>query len=400
MGFSRSAGLSLTAITVLLLSLSIGAIAAHFWISDHRAVLRAVYPLETRIMGLHTECSASGQAWMKDLIRYIGNSAGGGASQIAYIDPLGKLHHCERGWTGAIFTSAKVSPNSRFRYASTTKLITADAVLSLVRDGNVQFDTTLAQLFPDLLPFTDPRLEVVTINMLLMHMGGFDRTIFSDPMFTLGREPWCPLEMNKLAELQLHFEPGSSYAYSNLGYCILGAVVERLTGESYRDFVSKKYELPKRGIRFVDGSYLPDEVRYDFRFDAFYSDAYLGMFDFYSVSSSAGLSGSATALALLIRDLIEGGQPNLLSGVAMDGCDTQEKSKCYAYSFYRYQHPASGKTFFVQEGYFPGSSSIVFVNDQKEILVVLGAGAVPVGLRESKAFYDRAINSFLKGSAQ
>lgn len=399
MEINRPISLSRTTVALLVFIFLIGSVAGHFWFTDHRSVLRAVYPLEARITGLQFECSAGHRMWMKDLGRYIGNSAGGGASQIAYIEPTGGVHHCERGWTGTIFRSDPVAPDSRFRYASTTKLLTADAVLSLARDGRFELDTSLAELFPELLPFSDPSLEGVTIRMLLMHTGGFDRRTFPDPMFALNQKPWCPQEIEKLAQIKLHVEPGKSYIYSNLGYCILGAVIERVSGQPYREFVNEKYDLPQYGIRFLDGPYLADEVSYDFRYDDFYGADYAKFFDFYSLSSSAGSSGSAKSLALLIKDLLQKEEPNLLSGVPLENCHLSLIKPCYVFSFFKYQHRKSGKIFFVQEGYLPGSSSLVMVDDRGGILVVLSASALPGGLNEKERIYNDVIAHFLRASA-
>jgi D-alanyl-D-alanine carboxypeptidase len=373
------------------------AIAAHFWISDRRGVLGFFYPVEVRVAEINNSCTEESSSFLHELLSTAMRNAGGIASQVAYLDSQRMLHHCEGGWSGPFFQSSPLNASHRFRYASTTKLITADAVLSLVRRGQIQLDSTIADVFPELAPFQDSRMQQITIEMLLQHTAGFDRESAGDPMFTLNKKPLCPYNMGALSETTLQFDPGSRYAYSNLGYCILGAVIERVTGQSYRDYVALEYHLEKYGIRFVGGPFLPDEVRYDFRFDAFYSEDYMRFFDFDAASSSAGLSGSARSLALLVRDLLDRGQPNLMSGVEMEGCDKQELRRCYVYSFYRYRHSESGKIFLVQEGYLPGSSSVVFVDEHGSILVVLGAGAVPGGLKGKKAFYDKALNILLRG---
>lgn len=394
MAFIKPIRPSPVALILLVFLLILTAITAHFWIADQRAVLRAFYPVKAFITGFQIECNANHPRWMKDLIRTFGNDAGG-TSQLAYISPAGDLHRCERGWTGTIFRSDPVSPDSRFRYASTTKLLTAEATLSLVRDGHFQLDTPLAELFPELLPFADPKLEQVTIRMLLMHTGGFDRRVFSDPMFALNQQPWCPLEIGKLAELKLHAEPGESYLYSNLGYCLLGAAIERVSGQAYREFVGEKYDLPQYGIQFVDGPYLPDEVSYDFRYDGFYSDDYAKFFDFYSVSSSAGLSGSAKSLALLVKNLIQQEEPNLLSGAPLENCSLSLIKRCYGFSFYQYLHRETGRIFHLQEGYLPGSTSLVVVGDNGEIFVMLSASKIPGGLMNKERIYGEIISSLL-----
>jgi D-alanyl-D-alanine carboxypeptidase len=394
---NRPIRLSPTALVIVILMFFFGTYLVHLWITDHRAVLRALYPIEARITYFRSACDPQAEEWLEDLIGYVGQYSGGLANQIAYVGPQGELHHCERGWMGAFFRSPPITSDTRFRYASTTKLVTADAVLSLVREGHLQLDNTLAQLFPELQPFADSNVSAITIRMLLMHAGGFDRTIFADPMFALNVKPWCPLNMQELSATRLHFYPGSKYSYSNLGYCILGAIIERVSGQSYREYVRQQYDLERYGIQFLDGPYLEDEVRYDFRHDEFYDVDYSRFFDFYAVSSSAGLSGSASALAQLVKDLLRNSEPNLLSGMPLTGCDPSKIRSCYTHSFYIYQHPASGKKFHMQEGYFPGSSSVVMVDEMGGVLVILSAGAIPGGEGEKEKFYNRVVDYLLDG---
>lgn len=396
MEMNRSINLSPIALSIAMILFLGGVFLLHLWIADRPAIFKALYPIELRIAQFESGCDPAAEAWMKDLAGYINNHAGGLANQIAYVSSQGKLQHCELGWEGTFFRSSPVLSNTRFRYASTTKLITADAVVSLVRRGLLQFDTTLGQLFPELKPFEDPGVEGITIGMLLAHTGGFDRKKFADPMFELNVRPWCPSDVHKLAATKTHFSPGSRYAYSNLGYCILGMVVERVTGQSYREYVSQQYNLEQYNILFLEGPYLDDEVRYDFRYDEFYGEDYARFFDFYAISSSAGLSGSAKSLALLIKDLLQKEEPNLLSGVPLENCNLSLIKPCYAFSFFKYQHRESGRIFYVQEGYLPGSSSLVMVDDRGGILVVLSASALPGGQNEKEHIFGEIINYLLK----
>src|SRR5690606_38280416 len=125
----------------------------------------------------------------------------------------------------------------------------------------------------------------------------FDRLRTPDPMSLHRTKPWCPYSTSRLSTLRLDFAPGERYAYSNVGYCLLGMILERVTGTPYRQWIEREYRLKQAGIRFVDTSFYADEVRYDFRNSNLYGESYSNYFDFYALSSSAGLSGSALALA-------------------------------------------------------------------------------------------------------
>jgi len=155
-----------------------------------------------------------------------------------------------------------VEPASLFRIASLSKPITAVAVMRLVEDGRLSLDAKVFDLLavePFLPPGrgVDPRLREVTILQLLNHTAGFDRGRSFDPMFrsieiarALGTDPPAgPKEIIRyMWGRPLDFDPGSRYAYSNFGYCVLGRAIEKVTGKTYEEYVSERILAPL-GIR-------------------------------------------------------------------------------------------------------------------------------------------------------
>ena len=136
-------------------------------------------------------------------------------------------------------------PNSlltQFRVGSMNKMLTAVAVLQLVQAGQVQLNATLGTYLPDY-----PNAELaskVTIHHLLTHTGGTG-DIFG-PEFMANR-----LALRETDDyLQLYgtrnplFEPGSVWAYSNYGFMLLGAVVERVSGMRYDDYLAAHVLAP------------------------------------------------------------------------------------------------------------------------------------------------------------
>jgi N-acyl-D-amino-acid deacylase len=174
-----------------------------------------------------------------------------------------------------------VQADSLFRIASVTKPITAVAVLKLVEDGKLALDTKafpLLNLQPAVASFTDPepRLRDITVRQLLQHTGGWDRDKSFDPMFRSDRiaqatntpRPASPVAMIRyMLSHALDFDPGTRYAYSNFGYCVLGRLIEKTTGQDYDKFVREKILSPI-GIKrmrigaSLDGKQAPGEVRY------------------------------------------------------------------------------------------------------------------------------------------
>jgi N-acyl-D-amino-acid deacylase len=186
-----------------------------------------------------------------------------------------------RGYGAADKTlGAPVTPRTRFRLGSLSKPITAVAILKLVEEGRLRLDDKILPLLGDLAPpadtIRDPRVHAITIRHLLHHTGGFDRDASGDPVFmpraghALARlrakpPPTCQVVLRVVLEDQLDFDPGSRFAYSNLGYCILGRIIERITGMSYVEYVRRHLLEPAGASSLMLGRTLvasPDEARY------------------------------------------------------------------------------------------------------------------------------------------
>lgn len=116
----------------------------------------------------------------------------------------------------------------------------------------------------------------ITIRHLLQHRGGWDRDKSFDAMFrsvdfaNLAQMP-PPADGDAIIRVMLgkplDFDPGQRYAYSNLGYCILGRVIEKLTGEAYDDYVQNHVLHPIGAANMrIGATHLPGraegEVRY------------------------------------------------------------------------------------------------------------------------------------------
>ena len=173
----------------------------------------------------------------------------------------------------------KVQPDSLFRIASISKPITAVAVLKLVEQGKLRLEDRafeLVQLSPPPGKTPDPRLAAITIRQLLQHAGGWDRDQSFDPMFRPGliaQELGAPapagpeVVVRYMLGQRLDFDPGTRFAYSNFGYCVLGRVIEELTDTPYDAYVRKNVLAPARITTMRIGASLenaraPKEVRY------------------------------------------------------------------------------------------------------------------------------------------
>jgi CubicO group peptidase (beta-lactamase class C family) len=170
----------------------------------------------------------------------------------------GRLVHAKGyGWADRE-NKAPAKPDTRFRIASLSKPITATAVLKLVEAKKLSLDAKAFEA-AGLLPaarepsLADARLQDITVRQLLQHTAGWDSAKSGDPMFRWGavarefrvREDPNPGDIIRyMLKRTLDFDPGSRYAYSNFGYCVLGRVIEAISGQHYEAFVQNQLLKP------------------------------------------------------------------------------------------------------------------------------------------------------------
>jgi D-alanyl-D-alanine carboxypeptidase len=143
----------------------------------------------------------------------------------------------------------------KFRLGSMNKMFTAVAALQLVGQGKLSLDGTVGQYLPGY-----PNKEIadkVTIRILLTHTGATG-DIFGDD-FDKHR-----LELKSLADYVTlcgsrapEFPPGSSSGYSNFGFILLGAIIQKASGEDYYDYVHDHIFVP---AGMTDSGSLPESV--------------------------------------------------------------------------------------------------------------------------------------------
>lgn len=179
-------------------------------------------------------------------------------------------------------TLEKTSASHLYRIASISKPITAIAILKLIEAGKFGLDDSIVELLElnsqieALGDACDVRWKKITVRHLLQHRGGWDRDKSFDAMFQsvrFAREQNVDAPADPTAIIQamlgqtLDFDPGERYAYSNFGYCLLGRLIERVTGGSYEKYVQEAVLRPigitdmRLGHTRLEGR-VPREVRY------------------------------------------------------------------------------------------------------------------------------------------
>jgi CubicO group peptidase (beta-lactamase class C family) len=141
-------------------------------------------------------------------------------------------------------TDVPVGLDDQWHLGSDTKAMTSTLIARLVERGQLKWETTLGEVFPDLAPQMNPDYQNTTILQLLSHRAGLPPNL-----------EWADYEGDDIKTLRLKVvrdalskkpghAPGSHYEYSNLGYVIAGAVIEKITGRLWENEIRSEIFEP------------------------------------------------------------------------------------------------------------------------------------------------------------
>jgi len=169
---------------------------------------------------------------------------GGGASaaSVAVYQHGAPVHVAAYGqrlpWTGE-----PTEAGDRFRVASISKVVTAIVVLQLVERGYLHLGQPVGGYIAGYLGVApvDARFSGITVRQLLSHTAGLGT--FESLMFggTVGS---CPEAARRAVATRLGRAPGTGYTYSNMGYCLLGLLVEAIYGRPYEAVANEELLAP------------------------------------------------------------------------------------------------------------------------------------------------------------
>ena len=140
--------------------------------------------------------------------------------------------------------------DTRFGIASGTKFFTALGIGTLIDAGNLSLDTSIGEIFRTDLSYIDSR---ATIAQLLSHTSGiydyYDEETGIDSANYFIEIPWSRLEtpsdyLPMFENRPPKFAPGERYSYSNGGFVFLGVIIERISGQLYRDYMRENVFSP------------------------------------------------------------------------------------------------------------------------------------------------------------
>lgn len=180
------------------------------------------------------------------------------ADKPSQIDDLMKVYHGYRHFNGAVLVAAggkvihkkgyglanmewniPVEPDTRFRLGSITKQFTAMLVLQLAQDGKIKLDGKISEYLPD---YRKDMGDRITVHQLLNHTSGIPSYTDLPRFFAdVSRDPYEVGDFIKRhASGDLEFEPGAKFTYSNSGYFLLGAIIERVAGKPYEQVLKER----------------------------------------------------------------------------------------------------------------------------------------------------------------
>jgi D-alanyl-D-alanine carboxypeptidase len=339
--------------------------------------------------------TAPAQAWASGALADIDTAAQQAVTHI----PLAGLTLAVRYGARPVYTqgygradlAAKVpaQANTPFEIASLTKQFTAAAIMQLAAQGRLGLDDHASQYFPDLPAVAGG----ITLRQLLNHTSGLPN---NDYIYVLLGQPqvYAPADV-VTAYFQglkaLDFEPGSQWEYSNMGYFLLGDILEQVSGQTYADYLQQHLFGPAgltattycptpppglpQGYQFADSQFQP--VGSD------------------NLSLYAGAGGLCSTAADLIRwqQALTGGRIIRASDYqAMITPATLPNGKLLTYGFGLKVGDYGGQTAVYHQGQVPGFSSVLVYYPDADITVALLTNtAVPIVLLDTLAGQIRTL---------
>ena len=152
----------------------------------------------------------------------------------------GNVHYARGFGHADTKTGRSNDPTTRFRLGLLTEPFTATAVLQLRDRGQLELDDPVSKFIPEY-----PEGHRITIEQLLSHTSGIPN--YTDfPYFHVWKsQPHTTEQMlRRFGPEPLEFEPGTGFAPTNSGYYLLGAIIERITGLDYGEYVARNIFEP------------------------------------------------------------------------------------------------------------------------------------------------------------
>ncbi|MBL4604242.1 MAG: beta-lactamase family protein [Flavobacteriaceae bacterium] len=132
--------------------------------------------------------------------------------------------------------NTKMIPENVFEIGSMTKQFTAISILMLVEQQKISLTDEITKFIPGY----PTHGQKITVHHLLNHTSGIKNYTSIRRLFKVARNDMKPLELiNFFKNEPIDFNPGEKYKYNNSAYIILGYIIEKISGDTYEEFISK-----------------------------------------------------------------------------------------------------------------------------------------------------------------
>lgn len=158
---------------------------------------------------------------------------------ISIVFPEGKTFEKSYGSANLEY-QIQTETDSAFEIGSISKTFTTIGIMILQEEGKLSVNDKLSKYFPQY-----PNGEEITIKHLLQHTSGIKNITEVEPFESNQMKDWTPQEIVVvLKPLPLDFEPGQKARYSNSGFILLGLIIEKVTGQSFGEFLQQRITEP------------------------------------------------------------------------------------------------------------------------------------------------------------
>ena len=258
--------------------------------------------------------------------------------------------------------------DTKYNLGSMNKMFTAIAITQLAQEGKLNFSDSIIKYLPD---YPNPEFAQVTIHQLLTHTGGTGDIFGPEYEANIEKLKEPKDYISLYGSRSLEFQPGSKWSYSNYGFVLLGAIVEKISGQNYYDYIQQHIFYPAGMCS--SGSYWKTEETQNLAIGYSLTEGSLKHnYDFLPMRGSPAGGGYSTvedlfkfATSLLDNKLLN---PEYTSLVTTGKVDLQETEK-YAYGFF--DQLDNGIRRFGHSGGAPGINSTLRIYPTSGYVVVV-----------------------------
>ena len=159
---------------------------------------------------------------------------------VALFDSKGIIYNYNYGFANKK-EGLQSSNDSLYMIGSNTKVMTALGILKLWEEGKLSLEDDIKKHIPEFKVQSYFEYDKITIENLLMHRSGLVSDLFH---LILDETRDFHETISELGETYLTAEPGKMFSYSNVGYTVLGIIIERVSGLSYVEYIQEEIAKP------------------------------------------------------------------------------------------------------------------------------------------------------------